>query len=204
VEEGTPEVEIIETREGARAELPAHSIHNVDTDSESTTGAIRREFWDDFPGLLWTPNMGFSNISVRQHNGTFADAKYIQFTIEGEELYIYSCNGISTPEYWQKLYASACYNQFPHNPEETIDTFLDESFFQHTSLHRAELLGDMGVLAEIYQLNQYDREQGALKQKKREWEKKEMAELALPKAKGEDHNHVVNSQPQGLAQTSSA
>jgi Chromo (CHRromatin Organisation MOdifier) domain len=150
VEEGMPEVEIMVTREETRAELPVHSIHNMDTDSESTAEAIRREFGDDFPGLPWTPNTGFSNISVRQRNGTFADTKYVQFAIEGEEPYIYSCNGIGAPEYWQKLYTSTCYNQFPHNPEETIDTFLDESFFQCASLRRAELLGDMGILAEIY------------------------------------------------------
>jgi hypothetical protein len=153
VEEGTPEVEITETRGETRAESPAHSIHNVDTDSESTAEAIRREFGDDLPGLPWTPNMGFSNISVRQCNGTFADAKYVRFAIEGEEPYIYSCNGIGAPEYRQKLYASACYNQFPHNPEECIDAFLDDSFFQRASLRGAELLGDMGILAEIYWLN---------------------------------------------------
>jgi hypothetical protein len=166
VEEGTPEVEITETRGETRAESPAHSIHNVDTDSKSTTKAIRREFGDDFPGLPWTPNTGFSNISVRQRDGTFADAKYVWFAIEGEEPYIYGCNGIGAPEYRQKLYASACYNQFPHNPEESVDSFLDDSFFQRASLHGAELLGDMGVLAEIYRLNRYDREQRALKLKK--------------------------------------
>jgi hypothetical protein len=66
-----------------------------------------------------------------------------------------------------------CYNQFPHNPEESINVFLDESFFQRASLCGAELLGDMGILAEIYQLNRYDREQRALKLKRREWEKRE-------------------------------
>jgi hypothetical protein len=166
VEEGTPEVEITETRGETRAESPAHSIHNVDTDSKSTTKAIRREFGDDFPGLPWTPNTGFSNISVRQRDGMFADAKYVQFAIKGEEPYIYGCNGIGAPEYRQKLYASACYNQFPHNPEECIDAFLDDSFFQRASLCGAELLGDMGILAEIDRLNRYDREQRALKLKK--------------------------------------
>jgi hypothetical protein len=76
------------------------------------------------------------------------------------------CNGIGAPEYQQKLYASTCYNQFPHNPEESIDAFLDESFFQCTSLRGAELLGDMGILVEIYRLNRYDREQRALKLKR--------------------------------------
>ncbi|KAH9954794.1 hypothetical protein BC827DRAFT_1272251 [Russula dissimulans] len=168
-----PEVEIMETRGETRAESPAHSIHNVDTDSESTAEAIRREFGDDFPGLPWTPNTGFSNISVRQCDGTFADAKYVRFAIEGEEPCIYGCNGIGAPEYRQKLYTSACYNQFPHNPEECIDAFLDDSFFQCASLRGAELLGDMGILAEIYRLNRYDRERRALKLKKREWEKRE-------------------------------
>jgi hypothetical protein len=121
VEEGTLEVEIMVTREETRAESPVHSIHNVDTDSESTAKAIRRVFGDDFPGLPWMPNMGFSNISVRQCNGMFVDVMYVQFAIKGEEPYIYSCNGIGAPKYRQKLYASACYNQFPHNPEETID-----------------------------------------------------------------------------------
>jgi hypothetical protein len=79
--------------------------------------------------------------------------KYVQFAIEGEELYIYGCNGISAPEYQQKLYASACYNQFPHNLEECINAFLDDSFFQRASLRGAELLGDMGILVEIYRLN---------------------------------------------------
>jgi hypothetical protein len=76
-EEGTLEVEIVETVEEICAELPVHSIHNVDTDSESTAEAIRREFGDEFPGLPWMPNMGFSNISVRQCNGMYVDVKYI-------------------------------------------------------------------------------------------------------------------------------
>jgi hypothetical protein len=78
VGEETPEVEIIEMREEIHAESPpAHSIHDVDTDSESTTKAIRREFGDTFPELLWMPNMGFLKTSIRQHNRTFVDAKYI-------------------------------------------------------------------------------------------------------------------------------
>jgi hypothetical protein len=91
------------------------------------------------------------------------------------------------PEYRQKLYALACYNQFPHNPEETIDAFLDESFFQHASLCRVELLG---VLAEIYQLNQYNREKRALKQKKQEWEKSNREQTEQYQLIREEEDHA--------------
>jgi hypothetical protein len=177
VEEGTPEVLVIETRveDIATSEIVASEVIVIDADSsDSTVEAIRRAYGDDFPRYPWTPNTGFSNISIRQRDGTFADAKYIRFAIENQEPYIYGCDGVGTAEYKQKLYASADHNLYAHNPDETqLDEFLDESYFQCASLRGVELLGDMGVHAEVYRYNKYDRQKKEIREEKRAWEKLE-------------------------------
>jgi hypothetical protein len=177
VEEGTLEVLVIETRveDIATSEVIASKVIAIDADSsDSMVEAIRRAYGDDFPRYPWMPNMGFSNISIRQRNGTFVDAKYVHFAIENQEPYIYGCDGIGTAEYKQRLYTLADHNLYAHNPDETqLNDFLNESYFQRASLHGMELLGDMGVHVDVYRLNKFDRQKKEIQEEKRAWEKLE-------------------------------
>jgi hypothetical protein len=105
------------------------------------------------PWLLY--NRGPMRTTVLTRDYQWENAKYQWFAIIDREPLVYSTMGQGQLEYGEPLYATPCERTFPWMINEMqLDVFTPSSFFHQTYLRGAELLGDFGVLAEIYCLQQ--------------------------------------------------
>jgi hypothetical protein len=106
---------------------------------------------------------------------TYVDARYIRFDVSNDEPTVYGTMGAGEPEYGEPLKAAPWTKTFPFPPlhEGNYYEFKAENFFERALERGAELLGDNGVLGEIYRLRNCEKGLRHIERSEQEWQKRQ-------------------------------
>ena len=133
------------------------------------------------PGLPWVLN-GYANVhmQVRDERQQIYEPKYIRFSIDRGEPMVYATRGIGAPEYGQILYAEPYLAAAPElaPPEGDYREFAQDQYFNRGAIRGAELLGDFGILAEVYRLQRIADEERQVREEEDKLKKEDQVLVA--------------------------
>src|ERR1700748_3561590 len=119
------------------------------------------------PGLPWVPNgLGRLFLEVRNNKGVFVPARYIRTEVVGGDPMVFGTLGVGYYDYAAPAHATPFTGPLEVEVEEgNYVEFSSGQYFNRAMIRGVEMLGDDGLLAELYHIRgQEERERSVIRE----------------------------------------